>query len=150
MHSSYQSLGRRLSLSAPAVRNRLERLKMKGVLQGYMLTINPSVFDRVGLVLSFPGDFKLKSAQAAVAAPDVSWVGLKLDGQMFVGLWTRDATKSIDHMAKILGVGPSGRVLTPRRRHPRVSITDLSIMDALVDDPKVPFGELVKFSRLSP
>ena len=60
---SYQSLGRRLSLSAPAVRNRLERLKMKGVLQGYMLTINPSVFNRVELVLTFPGEFKLKSAQ---------------------------------------------------------------------------------------
>lgn len=147
---SYQSLGRRLSLSAPAVRSRLERLKMKGVLQGYMLTINPSVFDRVGLVLSFPGDFKLKSAQAAVAAPDVSWVRLKLDGQMFVGLWTCDEEKSIDHMTKILGVGPSGRALTPRRRHPPVSITDLSIMDALVDDPKVPFGELLKTTGLSP
>ena len=147
---SYPSLGRRLSLSAPAVRSRLERLKMKGVLQGYMLTINPSVFDRVGLVLSFPGDFKLKSAQAAVAAPDVSWVRLKQDGQMFVGLWTCDEEKSIDHMTKILGVGPSGRALTPRRRHPPVSITDLSIMDALVDDPKVLFDELVKSTGLSP
>ena len=147
---SYQSLGRRLSLSAPAVRSRLERLKMKGVLQGYMLTINPSVFDRVGLVLSFPGDFKLKSAQAAIAAPDVSWARLKLDGQMFVGLWTCDEEKSIDHMTKILGVGPSGRALTPRRRHPPVSITDLSIMDALVDDPKVLFDELVKSTGLSP
>lgn len=147
---SYQSLGRRLSLSAPVVRNRLERLMMKGVLQGYMLTINPSVFDRVGLVLSFPGDFKLKSAQAAVAAPDVSWVRLKLDGQMFVGLWTCDEEKSIDHLTEILGVGPSGRALTPRRRHPPVSINDLSIMDALVDDPKVPFDELVKSTGLSP
>jgi DNA-binding Lrp family transcriptional regulator len=147
---SYQSLGRRLSLSAPVVRNRLEQLKMKGVLQGYMLTINPSVFDRVGFVLSFPGDFKLKSAQAAVAAPDVSWVRLKLDGQMFVGLWTCDEEKSIDHMTKTLGLGPSGRALTPRRSHAPVSITDLSIMDALVDDPKVPFDELVKSTELSP
>jgi DNA-binding Lrp family transcriptional regulator len=147
---SYQSLGRRLSLSAPAVRNRLERLKMKGVLQGYMLTINPSLFERVELVLSFPGNFKLKSAQAAVAAPDVSWVRLKQDGQMFVGLWTCDEEKSIDHMTKILGVGPSGRARRPRRRHLPVSITDLSIMDALVDDPKVPFGELLKTTGLSP
>ena len=147
---SYQSLGRQVSLSAPVVRNRLERLMMKGVLQGYMLTINPSVFDRVGLVLSFPGDFKLKSAQAAIAAPDVSWVRLKLDGQMFVGLWTCDGEKSIDHMTKILVVRPSGRALTPRRRHAPVSITDLSIMDALVDYPKVPFDELVKSTGLSP
>lgn len=53
-------------------------------------------------------------------------------------------------MTKILGVGPSGRALTPRRRHAPVSITDLSIMDALVDDPKVPFDELVKSTGLSP
>jgi DNA-binding Lrp family transcriptional regulator len=71
---SYQSLGRRLSLSAPSVRNRLERLKVKGILQGYMLTINPSVISRVELVLTFLGDFKLELAQAAVAASDVSWV----------------------------------------------------------------------------
>lgn len=103
---SYQALGRRLSLSAPVVRNRLERLMMKGVLQGYMLTINPSLFDRVGLVLSFPGDFKLKSAEAAIAAPDVSWVRLKLDGQMFVGLWTCDEEKSIDHITKIWVLDP--------------------------------------------
>jgi DNA-binding Lrp family transcriptional regulator len=31
-----------------------------------------------------------------------------------------------------------------------VSITDLSIMDALVDDPKVPFGEILKTTGLSP
>jgi len=31
-----------------------------------------------------------------------------------------------------------------------LSITDLSIMDALVDDPKIPFGELVKTTGLSP
>lgn len=147
---SYKSLGRRLSLSAPAVRSRLERLKMKGVLQGYMLTINPSVFDRIGLVLSFRGDFKLKLAQAAVAAPDVSWVRLKLDGQMFVGLWTCDEDKSIDHMTKILGVGPSGRALTPCKRLAPISVTDLSIMDALVDNPIMPFDEVIKATGLSP
>jgi DNA-binding transcriptional ArsR family regulator len=74
---------------------------------------------------------------------------LKLDGQLVMGLWTCDEEKSIDHMTKILGVGPSRRALTPRRRHPPVSITDLSIMDALVDDPKVLFDELVKSTRLS-
>ena len=34
---SYLSLGRRVSLSAPAVRARLERLKMKRILQGFNL-----------------------------------------------------------------------------------------------------------------
>ena len=147
---SYQSLGRRLSLSAPAVRNRLERLNMNGDLQGYMLTINPSVFGRVGLIFAFPGDFKLKSAQAVVAAPDVCWVRLKLDGQLIVGLWTSDEEKRIDHLTNILGVEPSGRALMPRRRHAPISITDLSMMDALVDDPIMPFDELVKSTGLSP
>ncbi len=123
---------------------------MKRVLQGYMLTINPSVFDRVELVLSFPGDFKMKSAQAAVAAPNVSWVRLKLDGQLFVGLWTCNEEESIGHLTKLLGIGPSGRALRPRRKHAPVSITDLSIMDALVDDPKVPFNELIRSTGLSP
>ncbi len=146
---NYASLGRRVLLTPPAVRNRLERLKMNGVLQGYMLTINPSVFDSVGIVLSFPGQFKLKSAQTAVAAPDVSWARLKLDGQMFMGLWTRDAIKSVDYMTKILGVGPSGRPFMPLMRHAPISITDLSIMNAPVDYPKVPFDELLKSTGLS-
>jgi DNA-binding Lrp family transcriptional regulator len=33
---SYASLGRRVSLSAPAVRERLNRFKSKGILQGFM------------------------------------------------------------------------------------------------------------------
>jgi len=123
---------------------------MNGVLQGYMLTINPSVFGRVDLFLTFRGDFKLKSAQAAVAAPDVSWVRLKLDGQLFMGLWTRDVDRSIDYMTRILGVRPSRQALTPRKRHAPISITDLSIMDALVDNPIMPFDELVKSTGLSP
>ncbi len=55
---------------------------------------------------------------------------------MFIGLGTRDANKSVDYMTKILGVGPSGRAFMLRMRHVPISITDLSIMDALVDDPR--------------
>jgi DNA-binding Lrp family transcriptional regulator len=147
---SYQSLGRRVSLSAPVVRDRLKRLKMKGVLQGFNLMINPSVFDCVGLVLFFRGDFKRKTALAALAAPDVSWVRLKLDGQMIVGLWTKDEDKSTDYLTNILGTKPSGRIFTPRSKSAPVSIIDLSIMDALVDEPRLSIGELVKSTGLSP
>src|SRR5215510_1555093 len=48
---SYASLGRRVSLSAPAVRDRLNHLKKNGILQGFMLSIDPSVFDRDDLLL---------------------------------------------------------------------------------------------------
>lgn len=147
---SYQSLGRRVSLSAPAVSHRLERLKIKGVLQGFNLMINPSVFGRVGLVLIFRGDFARKMALSALASSDVSWVTLKLDAQMIVGLWTRDQDKSIDDLANIVGTQPSERIFTPQERIAPVSIADLLIMDVLVDDPRLLFGELVKSSGLSP
>lgn len=54
------------------------------------------------------------------------------------------------NLAKILGVRPSRRAFKPRKRRAPLSITDLSIMDALVDNPKVPFGELLKTTGLSP
>ena len=148
---SYQSLGRRLSLSAPAVRDRLNRLKNNGVLQGFMLSMDSSVFDLDDLVLFFHGNFSRKSALAALAAPDVSYVVWKVDGVMVLRLWTRNEREATDNLAKILGVRPSVQDLTPRKkRGVRVSLTDLSIMDALVDDPMMSFGELVKSTGLSP
>ena len=148
---SYQSLGRRVSLSAHSVRDRLNRLKSKGILQGFMLSIDSSVFDRDDLLLFFDGNFSRKSALEAFAAPDVSWVIWKVDGQMILRLWTKNEREASDNLAKILGVRPSVQALPPRKkRSTPVSITDLSIMDALVDDPKVPFGEILKTTRLSP
>ena len=148
---SYQSLGMRVSLSAHSVRDRLNRLKSKGILQGFMLSIDSSVFDRDDLLLFFDGNFSRKSALEAFAAPDVSWVIWKVDGQMILRLWTKNEREASDNLAKILGVRPSVQALPPRKkRSTPVSITDLSIMDALVDDPKVPFGEILKTTRLSP
>jgi len=81
----------------------------------------------------------------AIAAADVSWVAWKVDGGMTLRLWTKNEREATDNLAKIAGVRPSGRALTPRKKmRAPVSITDLSIMDALVDDPKVSFGELLK------
>ena len=148
---SYASLGRRVSLSAHSVRDRLNRLKSKGILQGFMLSIDSSVFDRDDLVLFFDGDFSRKTILKAFAAPDVSWVIWKVDGQMILRLWTKNEREASDNLAKILGVRPSVQAHPPgKKKGTLVSITDLSIMDALVDDPKVPFGEILKTTRLSP
>jgi DNA-binding Lrp family transcriptional regulator len=148
---SYQSLGRRVSLSAPAVRDRLNRLRNKGILQGFMLVIDSSVFDRDDLLLFFHDNFSRKAALAAFAAPDVSWVAWKVDGRITLRLWTKNEREATDNVSKILGVRPSMRALTPRRkRRAPLSITDLLIMDALVDDPKIPFGDLLKSTGLSP
>ena len=148
---SYQSLGRRVSLSAPAVRDRLNRLRSKGILQGFMLVIDSSVFDRDDLLLFFHGNFSRKSVLAAFAAPDVSWVAWKVDGRITLRLWTKNEHEATDNLSKILGVRPSMRALTARKkRRAPLSITDLLIMDALVDYPKVPFGGLLKYTGLSP
>ena len=148
---SYQSLGRRVSLSAHSVRDRLNRLKSKGILQGFMLSIDSSVFDRDDLLLFFHDDFSRKTIRKAFAAPDVSWVVWKMDGQMIVRLWTKNEREAADNLAKILGVRPSVQAHPPRKKKGTpVSITDLSIMDALVDDPKVSFDEIIKSTRLSP
>ena len=148
---SYQSLGRRVSLSAPAVRDRLNRLRSKGILQGFMLVIDSSVFDRDDLLLFFHGNFSHKSVLAAFAAPDISWVAWKVDGRITLRLWTKNECEAIGNLTKILGVRPSMRAFTPRiKGRAPVSKTDLLIMDALVDDPKVPFGELLESTGLSP
>ena len=148
---SYQSLGRRVSLSAPAVRDRLNRLRSKGILQGFMLVIDSSVFDRDDLLLFFHDNFSRKSVLAAFAAPDVSWVAWKVDGRITLRLWTKNEHEATDNVSKILGVRPTMRALTARKkRRAPLSITDLLIMDALVDDPKIPFGELLKSTSLSP
>jgi DNA-binding Lrp family transcriptional regulator len=148
---SYQSLGRRVSLSAPAVRDRLRRLRNKGVLQGFMLVIDSSVFDRDDLLLFFHDNFSRKSALAAFAVPDVSWVAWKVDGRITLRLWTKNEREATDNLSKILGVRPSMRALTARKKRlGPLSITDLLIMDVLVDDPQKPFGELLKSTGFSP
>jgi DNA-binding Lrp family transcriptional regulator len=116
-----------------------------------MLSIDSSVFDCNDLLLFFHDDFSRKTILKAFTAPDVSWVVWKMDGQMIVRLWTKNEREASDNLAKILGVRPSVQALTPRKkRGTPVSIMDLSIMDALVDDPKVSFDEIIKSTRLSP
>ncbi len=67
-------------------------------------------------------------------------------------LWTKNEREASDNLAKVLGVRPSVQTFTPRKKKKGtpVSITDLSIMDALIDDPRVPFDEIIKSARLSP
>jgi hypothetical protein len=55
-----------------------------------MLSIDSSVFDRDDFVLFFDGEYSRKTVLKAFAAPDVSWVAWKMDGQMILRLWTKD------------------------------------------------------------
>ena len=116
-----------------------------------MLSIDSSVFDCNDLLLFFHDDFSRKTILKAFTAPDVSWVVWKMDGQMIVRLWTKNEREASDNLVKILGVRPSMQAHPPRKkRGTPVSIMDLSIMDALVDDPKVSFDEIIKSTMLSP
>jgi DNA-binding Lrp family transcriptional regulator len=75
-----------------------------------------------------------------------------MDGQIVLRLWTKNERGASDNLANILGVRPTVQAHPPRKKKKDtpVSITDLSIMDALVDDPKVSFDEIIKSTRLSP
>lgn len=147
---SYALLGRRVSLSAPAVRDRLNRLKSKGILQGFMLVIDSSVFDRDDVLLFFNGEYSRKTVLAAYSAADVAWVAWKVDGRIHLRLWTKNEREATANLVKIFGAMPSRRAFKPRKRRKPHSITDLSIMDALVDDPKASFAALLKTTKLSP
>jgi DNA-binding transcriptional ArsR family regulator len=115
-----------------------------------MLVIDSSVFDRDDVLLFFDGEYSRKTVLAAFAAADVTWVAWKVDGRIHLRLWTKNEHEATANLTKILGVGPSRRAFKPRKRRASLTITDLSIMDALVDDPKVPFGEILKTTGLSP
>jgi DNA-binding Lrp family transcriptional regulator len=41
---SFQDIGERVSLSAPAVKRRVDRLEAEGVIRGYTATVEPSAF----------------------------------------------------------------------------------------------------------
>jgi DNA-binding Lrp family transcriptional regulator len=41
---SFQDIGRRVSLSAPAVKRRVDRLEREGVIRGYAATVDPAAF----------------------------------------------------------------------------------------------------------
>jgi DNA-binding transcriptional ArsR family regulator len=115
-----------------------------------MLVIDSSVFDRDDVLLFFDGEYSRKTVLAAFAAADVTWVAWKVDGRIHLRLWTKNEREATANITKILGVRPSRRAFKPRKRRAPLSITDLSIMGALVDNPKVPFGELLKTTGLSP
>jgi DNA-binding Lrp family transcriptional regulator len=147
---SYRSFGRRVSLSAPAVRERLNGLEKRGVLQGYWLYVDPSVFEREELMLFFAGDWTREDVVKALSAPDVVFAAWKLDGGVTVQLWPRDHNQPVRELIAILGAQPSGQAFTERHNLPRLSVADWRIIDALVDDPTMPLKSLTRETGLSP
>lgn len=148
--ASYRSLGRRVSLTAPAVRERLRRLEAKGVFHGFWLTPDPSVLGRQDLIVLFRGEWTLSDAEKALQAPDVAWVAWKVDGAITVQLWPRDPDEAVERLARVLGKAPSARTLADPTPHAPLAQLDWRIMDALVDDPRLSLRDLCARTRLSP
>jgi DNA-binding Lrp family transcriptional regulator len=70
---SFQSLGRRISLSAPAVRERLRRLEQRGILEGFWLTPDPGLFDREDLLVFFGPGRPREDVEKALKVRNVAW-----------------------------------------------------------------------------
>lgn len=148
---SYRSLGRHISLSSPAVRDRLWRLQRCGILNGFWLSIDPSIFGRDDLLVFFRGEWTRKEALRALTAPEVAWVAWKMNGWLTVQLWPRDPRQALTTLTRALGARAFGKTLGDRRHHHKhLATIDWQIIDALIDDPKYPFKQLCQSTGLSP
>jgi DNA-binding Lrp family transcriptional regulator len=99
----------------------------------------------------YRGDWKREDALKALDVEDVAFVAWKLDGSLSVQVWPRDRAKPIKDLMRALKSRPSGQTFTKRREEgQRLSLIDLRIMDALVDDPLISFEELVRNTGLGP
>ena len=147
---SYRSLGQRVSLSAPAVRDRLKRLEDRRILQGYWLYPDPAIFNRNDLMIFYNGDWKREDALKALSVDDVVFVTWKLDGALSIQTWPLDPKKTVKDLSASLDARPSGQTFTEAQVHPRVGPIDWRIMDALVDDPTMPFEQIVAETGISP
>lgn len=147
---SYQSLGRRAALTAPAVRERLKRLQVQGVLRGYGLRIDPSIFGRDQLIVSFQGEWTRRDLDKALAMPDVAFAAWRLDGGLVAAVWSNGSGRSIRKLADALGAQPTAGAFTKHRDLSPLSVLDLQIIDALVDDPRMPLKKIIELTGLSP
>lgn len=148
---SYRSLGRRTSLTAPAVRERLKRLQDQDILQGYGLRIDPSIFGRDQLIVSFQGEWTRQDLDKVLSMPDVAFAAWRLDGGLIAAVWSTESGRSIRRLADTLGAKPSTGAFTERRHDLHaLSVLDLQIIDVLIDDPTLPLKRIIKLTGLSP
>jgi Lrp/AsnC family transcriptional regulator, leucine-responsive regulatory protein len=92
---SYRSLGRHISPSSPAVRDRLRGLERRGILNGFWLSIDPNIFGLDDLLVLFRGEWARKELLMALGASEVAWVAWKMNGCLTIQLWPRDHDKPL-------------------------------------------------------
>jgi DNA-binding Lrp family transcriptional regulator len=147
---SFQALGRKVSLSAPAVGDRLRRLEERGILQGYWVSVDPSVFGRRDLLAAFEGEWSREDAVKVLDAPDVAWVAWKVDGSLTVQLWPRDTKRAIAALSKFLHREPSWQGVAHSGWTGNLSKLDWRVLDVLIGDPRASVERISTATRLSP
>jgi len=146
---SYRALGNRVSLSAPAVRDRLQTLEKRGIIQGYWVTPDPTIFDRQDLLVFYQDERTREEAVKALSVRDVAFVAWKVDGGLTVQLWPRNQKESVEELTRALGA-PSGQSLAEHPPHPPLSLADWRIIDVLIDDPRIELERLCESTGLTP
>ena len=146
---SYRVLGSRISLSAPAVRDRLQALERRGIIQGYWVSPDPTIFDRQDLLVFYQDERTREEAVKALRVRDVAFVAWKVDGGLTVQLWPRNREESVEELSRTLGE-PSGQALADHPPHRPLSLADWRIIDVLLDDPRIELVGLCRLTGLSP
>jgi DNA-binding Lrp family transcriptional regulator len=147
---SFRALGRCLSLSAPAVRERLRRLEARGIIQGYWVSVDPTIFGREDLLVSFGKEWTREDAVRASNAPDVAWVAWKVEGGLTVQLWPSHADRAVGELAEFIGREPSWHGTSRSGWSGSLSGIDWRILDALLDAPLASVEQLADATNLSP
>lgn len=147
---SFRALGRHVGLSAPAVRERLNRLAARGILQGYWVSIDPAIFGRRDLLLSFGGEFDRDEAANLLTAPDIAWVAWKVDGGVTVQVWPLSVAPAVAALSRFVDRKPVWRGVARSRWSGALSGLDWRVLDALIDEPLAPVERLAEATGLSP
>ena len=99
----------------------------------------------------YRGDWMRVDAERALEIEDVAFVAWKLDGGLSIQVWPHERDKPVRDITSVLGAKPAGQTFTKRTPgNYRLSLVDLRVMDALVDDPLIPFDGLLEKTGLSP
>ncbi len=128
----------------------MERLENRGVIQGYWVYPDPSIFDREDLLVFFHGERTREGVVKTLGVPNVAWVAWKVEGGLTAGVWPRDRTEGIEELIRVVGEPPSGQAWGEHHTKQQVQLADWRILDKLVDVPRIGLGELCQSTGLSP
>lgn len=124
-------------------------MQEKGVFQGFWLTPDPQVLGRQDLLVLFE-ERSREDLERALSVPEVAWVAWKVDGGLTVQMWPRDSERAVRQLASALGTAPANRTVAEPTPHAPLSPLDWRIVEALVDDPRLPLEAVCERTRLSP